>query len=77
MNEGVPARVCRPGEDPLLAQCVTENDYGKTGGRWYPTLLTLPNSNIFAMAGHPGPGDIEHSNFISSKEQSLPRRILC
>ncbi len=39
-------------------------DARQTGGRWYPTLLTLANGNILAMSGHPGEGDLEHNNFI-------------
>jgi hypothetical protein len=27
------------------------------GGRWYPTLLTLPDGNVFAMSGHPHESD--------------------
>jgi hypothetical protein len=35
-----------------------------TGGRWYPTLLTLPNGDVIAVSGHPGSSDISHSNDI-------------
>lgn len=64
MNEGLPARLCQPGEDPEKDQCVTADHYGETGGRWYPTVLTLPNSNMLAISGHPRAGDMYHSNFI-------------
>jgi hypothetical protein len=64
MNTGVNARMCGAGEDPNTHDCVYPEDFGKSGGRWYPTLLTLANSNILAMSGHPGVGDLYHENFI-------------
>jgi hypothetical protein len=64
MNEGENARICAAGEDPKRDQCVLGSDFGKSGGRWYPTLLTLANSNILAMSGHPGVGDKHHTNVI-------------
>ncbi|HET7443530.1 MAG TPA: galactose oxidase early set domain-containing protein [Solirubrobacterales bacterium] len=39
-------------------------DARRTGGRWYPTLLTLANGDVLAMSGHAGEGDREHNNFI-------------
>src|SRR5215211_1642909 len=36
----------------------------KTGGRWYPTLATLPNGDVIAFSGHPGSDDLYHNNFI-------------
>lgn len=31
-----------------------DNSFGKTGGgRWYPTLVTLPNGDLIAFSGHP------------------------
>jgi hypothetical protein len=30
----------------------------KGGGRWYPTLLTLPDGRIFTMSGHPEEEDV-------------------
>ncbi len=33
-----------------------------TGGRWYPTLLTLPSGKVFAVSGHPLPLDPRHNN---------------
>jgi hypothetical protein len=39
-------------------------DREATGGRWYPTLLTLANGDVLAMSGHPGEGDREHDNYI-------------
>ena len=32
------------------------------GGRWYPTLVTLPDNRIFAMSGHPIENDTRHNN---------------
>jgi hypothetical protein len=33
-----------------------------SGGRWYPTLITLPQGEVIAMCGHPGIGDSRHNN---------------
>jgi hypothetical protein len=35
-----------------------------SGGRWYPTLLTLADGRVLAMAGHPASEDLRHSNFM-------------
>lgn len=35
-----------------------------TGGRWYPTLLTLANGDVLALSGHPAKDDREHTNYI-------------
>ena len=32
------------------------------GGRWYPTLLTLGNSEVMAFSGHPQSADPRHNN---------------
>jgi hypothetical protein len=32
------------------------------GGRWYPTLVTLPSGQIMAMSGHPSSSDTRHDN---------------
>jgi hypothetical protein len=32
------------------------------GGRWYPTLVTLPDGRVLAMSGHPKDDDTRHSN---------------
>jgi hypothetical protein len=32
------------------------------GGRWYPTLVTLANGDVLAMAGHPSTTDERHNN---------------
>ena len=39
-------------------------DPALTGGRWYPTLLTLGTGEVLAMSGHPGPSDMRHQNNI-------------
>lgn len=33
-----------------------------TGGRWYPTLFTLPDGRVLALGGHPLEGDFRHTN---------------
>lgn len=32
------------------------------GGRWYPTLLTLANGDVYAFGGHPAASDSRHAN---------------
>jgi hypothetical protein len=32
------------------------------GGRWYPTLLTLPDGRVLAVSGHPSRTDRRHTN---------------
>ncbi len=44
-------------------------DPNRTGGRWYPTLITLANGNVIAFSGHPGSSDgsnsgADHNNCI-------------
>ncbi|MDQ1536649.1 MAG: hypothetical protein QOE58_1042, partial [Actinomycetota bacterium] len=34
----------------------------KGGGRWYPTLVTLPSGDVLAAGGHPSESDTRHSN---------------
>lgn len=41
-----------------------------TGGRWYPTLLTLGSGNILALSGHPG----KHDNAPGSPDTKGERR---
>lgn len=43
-----------------------DNSFGKTGGgRWYPTLVTLPNGDLIAFSGHPSRrSDHWHNNNI-------------
>jgi TIR domain len=33
---------------------------GQGGGRWYPTLVTLPDGRVLAMSGHPEDSDTRH-----------------
>lgn len=33
------------------------------GGRWYPTLMALPDRSIIALGGHPQEVDTRHSNY--------------
>ena len=33
-----------------------------TGGRWYPTLVTLADGRVLALGGHPLEGDRRHTN---------------
>lgn len=55
--------LARPGEVPKPNPALT-------GGRWYPTLITLPNGNVIAFSGHPASSDgsnsagAEHNNCI-------------
>lgn len=32
------------------------------GGRWYPTLVTLPDGRVLILSGHPLPNDTRHTN---------------
>jgi hypothetical protein len=34
------------------------------GGRWYPTLLTMADGTVLALAGHPSDADVEHFNLM-------------
>ena len=38
------------------------NDIEKTGGKWYPTLVTLPDGRVLAVSGHPELQDNRHNN---------------
>lgn len=44
----------------------------ETGGRWYPTLLTLANGDVLAISGHPREGDREHDNYIPEVFTATP-----
>ncbi len=37
-------------------------DIEKTGGKWYPTLVTLPDGRVLAVSGHPELDDNRHNN---------------
>ncbi|MGE0469512.1 MAG: galactose oxidase-like domain-containing protein [Nitrospira sp.] len=37
-------------------------DIEKTGGKWYPTLVTMPDGRVLAVSGHPEVDDSRHNN---------------
>lgn len=37
-------------------------DAANSGGRWYPTLITLADGRVLALGGHPLEGDRRHTN---------------
>lgn len=37
-------------------------DIEKTGGKWYPTLITMPDGRVLAVSGHPEVDDSRHNN---------------
>jgi hypothetical protein len=41
---------------------VASGDVAKTGGRWYPSLLTLATGEVLALSGHPAEDDSRHHN---------------
>lgn len=51
---------------PWTAAAPMNFERGKTvgGGRWYPTLVTLPNGKLFTMSGHPEKSDSRHKNIM-------------
>ncbi|ESU20475.1 hypothetical protein FEDK69T_29980 [Flavobacterium enshiense DK69] len=53
-----------------------DNTFCKTGGgRWYPTLLTLPNGDLIAFSGHPSRrSDNWHNNDIPEKYSQTSQR---
>lgn len=46
----------------LLPQPDREGNFG--GGRWYPTLLTLPDGRVLAVGGHPRLSDGRHGAWL-------------
>jgi Domain of unknown function (DUF1929) len=50
----------------LVTQRASEVDSGldieKTGGKWYPTLVTLADGRVLAVSGHPEVDDSRHNN---------------
>jgi hypothetical protein len=44
------------------AQVTPGKDIEKTGGKWYPTLVTLPDGRVLALSGHPEIDDNRHNN---------------
>jgi hypothetical protein len=43
-------------------QVASGKDIEKTGGKWYPTLVTLPDGRVLALSGHPEVDDSRHNN---------------
>ncbi|MDD9381284.1 galactose oxidase early set domain-containing protein [Streptomyces sp. ZAF1911] len=43
-----------------------------TGGRWYPTLVTLHSGSVMAFSGHPGSGDQAHNNDLPEEFSRTP-----
>lgn len=37
-------------------------DIEKTGGKWYPTLVTMPDGRVLSVSGHPEIDDSRHNN---------------
>ncbi|MDQ3287329.1 MAG: DUF1929 domain-containing protein [Pseudomonadota bacterium] len=37
-------------------------DIEKTGGKWYPTLVTMPDGRVLSVSGHPEVDDSRHNN---------------
>src|SRR5207244_1333776 len=44
------------------------------GGRWYPSLCTLPTGEVLAVAGHPAGDDTRHDNNRPERYQPLTDR---
>jgi hypothetical protein len=44
------------------------------GGRWYPSLCTLPTGEVLAVAGHPSGDDTRHNNNRPERYQPLADR---
>lgn len=44
------------------AEVASGLDIEKTGGHWYPTLVTLPDGRVVALSGHPEGDDSRHNN---------------
>lgn len=47
---------------PLTGMNYEPNRSPHGGGRWYPTLITLENGQVYAFGGHPAQDDTRHSN---------------
>ncbi|HSV64377.1 MAG TPA: galactose oxidase-like domain-containing protein [Mycobacteriales bacterium] len=54
------------------ATMATEPGKRTGGGRWYPTLLTLPSGQVLAVSGHPLPDDTRHTNDSPEAFTSTP-----
>jgi hypothetical protein len=46
------------------------------GGRWYPTLVTLADGRVLAMAGHPKADDSRHDNYSPEVYSSPSNEVL-
>lgn len=44
------------------------------GGRWYPTLVTLANGEVFAAGGHPAGDDLYPANGVRRHNNNTPER---
>jgi hypothetical protein len=57
----VRSRVCRGNQSLVLGQAdELPARHRSRGGRWYPTLVTLPDGRVLAMSGHPEDPDTRH-----------------
>ena len=72
MNLGPNAPICGPGENPDTDPRAAPENAGKSGGRWYSTLLTLASGEVLAIGGHPGAGDRDHDNYIPEVFTPVP-----
>jgi hypothetical protein len=45
---------------------------GEPGGRWYPTLVSLPTGEVLALSGHPSIHDIRHNHHLPERFSSTP-----
>ncbi|MCA1675384.1 MAG: hypothetical protein LC799_25430, partial [Actinobacteria bacterium] len=44
------------------------------GGRWYPTLVTLENGEVFAVGGHPAADDFYPASGTQRHNNNTPER---
>jgi hypothetical protein len=49
-----------------------ERGTAQGGGRWYPTLVTLPDGRVLAMSGHPEDSDTRHNNITIEAFSPMP-----
>jgi hypothetical protein len=48
-------------------QFINRKNPGDTGGRWYPTVVTLSDGSVLAIAGHPSQHDSRHNSHIPER----------
>lgn len=48
--------------------------YSQGGGRWYPTLVTLANGEVFVVGGHPSGDDLYPPNGTKRHNNNTPER---